>query len=108
MKLLDIQAHCFGLLAYGSAHLEGVKIIHNRPSSSLLQKQDTIKANVKSFDSIDKVMELICAAGKALGELPYETDGMWPKRLGYTSKAQRWVEKYTREFEQEQARSATV
>lgn len=113
LKLLDPKLCAerrLRLFAYGSGIVEGVEVMTHLQLFSLLREYGfPVNPHVASFDSIEKVIDYCATWEKKLAELPYETDGMVIKvddygqreRLGYTSKAPRWVVAY--KFEQEQA-----
>lgn len=113
LKLLDPKLCAerrLRLFAYGSGIVEGVEIkTHLQLLDLLRQYGFSVNPHVASFESIDEVIDYCVSWEKRLAELPYETDGMVIKvddyaqreRLGYTSKAPRWVVAY--KFEQEQA-----
>jgi len=98
------------LFAYEISSVEGVTIRTHLESLDLLRQYGfPVNAHIKSFDTIDDVIAYINTWEEKRHELPYETDGMVIKvndydqrqRLGYTSKAPRWVSAY--KFAAEQA-----
>src|SRR5262245_22647004 len=113
LKLLDPKQCAerrLRVFAYGSGAVDGLAIHSHEQLLKLLKDYGfPVIPHVMSFESIEEVIEYCNTWEKRLGDLPYETDGLVIKvddygqreRLGYTSKAPRWVVAY--KFEQEQA-----
>jgi DNA ligase (NAD+) len=98
------------LFTYGFGAVEGVEAMTHLESLVLLRKFGfPVNQHIESFDSIDAVIDYCNSWDKKRHDLPYETDGMVIKvndfnqreRMGYTSKAPRWVVAY--KFAAEQA-----
>jgi DNA ligase (NAD+) len=113
LKLLDprqaAQRH-LRLFTYSLGAIEGVDVMTHLDSLDLLRRYGfPVNPNVASFDGIEAVIKHCDAWADKRHELPYETDGMVIKvndfdqrqRLGFTSKAPRWMVAY--KFEAEQA-----
>ncbi|MGE3808696.1 MAG: NAD-dependent DNA ligase LigA [Gemmataceae bacterium] len=113
LKLLDPKLCAkrrLRLFSYGLGAADGVEFHSHRDALEQFRKWHfPVNPNVESFDDIAGVIEYAKQWEEKLGELPYETDGLVVKvdslaqreKLGYTSKAPRWVVAY--KFEQEQA-----
>lgn len=113
LKLLDPKLCAerrLRLFAYGSGAAEGVTIkSHQQLLKQLKEWGFPVNPHVAAFDDIQEVIDYCTSWTDKMADLPYETDGMVIKvddfdqreRLGYTSKAPRWVVAY--KFEQEQA-----
>jgi DNA ligase (NAD+) len=113
LKLLDPRAASqrrLRLFGYALGACEGVTVKTHLESLDLLKQYGfPINPNIKSFDTIDGVIEYCNSWADRRNDLPYETDGMVVKvndldqrrRLGTTSKAPRWVVAY--KFAAEQA-----
>jgi DNA ligase (NAD+) len=103
LKLLDPRqsaARRLQLFTYALGAVEGVEVHSHLESLALLRKFGfPVNPHIQDFDNIDKVIDYCDSWANRRAELPYETDGMVIKvndleqrqRLGYTSKAPRWV-----------------
>jgi DNA ligase (NAD+) len=113
LKLLDprmaAERH-LRLFAYSLGVVEGVDVMTHLDSLALLRRYGfPVNPNINSFDTIDAVIEHCNSWSDKRHALPYETDGMVIKvndfeqrqRLGFTSKAPRWMVAY--KFAAEQA-----
>ncbi len=113
LKLLDPKICAqrrLKLFVYGVGVHEGVQIDNHYDALKLLKKLGLpVNPHIKSFDSIDKVIEYCESWATKRNELPYDTDGLVIKvsdfdqrvRLGATAKSPRWVVAY--KFPAEQA-----
>jgi DNA ligase (NAD+) len=103
LKLLDprqcAQRH-LRLFTYALGVCEGVEVKTHLEALDLLRKMGfPVNPNIKSFDTIDKVIDYCHSWAEKRHDLPYDTDGMVVKvsdfrqqrRLGATSKSPRWV-----------------
>ncbi|HEV3238088.1 MAG TPA: NAD-dependent DNA ligase LigA, partial [Gemmataceae bacterium] len=91
------------LFAYGSGVIDGVDPRTHRELLELLRKYGfPVNPHIKSFDTIEGVIEYCNSWETKRHDLPYETDGMVIKvddfaqreTLGYTSKFPRWAMAY--------------
>jgi DNA ligase (NAD+) len=113
LKLLDPKLCAkrkLRMFVYALGATEGIEVKSHLESLDLLRRFGfTVNPNIKSFDTIEKVIEYCNSWADRRAELPYDTDGMvikvndlnQRKRLGMTSKAPRWVIAY--KFAAEQA-----
>jgi DNA ligase (NAD+) len=118
LKMLDPRLAAerrLRVFAYGQGAIEGVEINTHRELLDLLRRYGfPVNPHIASFDSIDDVLAYVNDWAGKRNELPYETDGLVIKvndfaqrqRLGYTSKAPRWVVAY--KFAAEQALSKVL
>src|SRR5262249_26226211 len=106
LKLLDPKQAAqrrLRLFAYGSGACEGIDLqTHQEMLAALRDFGFPVNPHIEICTTIDAVIEYCHSWEKRLGDLPYETDGLVIKvddfgqreRLGYTSKAPRWVVAY--------------
>jgi len=112
LKLLDPRQCAqrnLQLFAYSLGVVEGLTIKSQWEALEHLKEYGLpVNPHIAKFDSIDAMLEHITGWAERRHDLPYETDGMVIKvndfdqqrRLGYTSKAPRWVVAYKYEAEQ--------
>jgi DNA ligase (NAD+) len=113
LKLLDPQLcrqRHLRLFTYALGACKGVNVQTHLEALDLLRRYGfPVNPHIKSFASIDEVIEYCNSWADRRNTLPYDTDGMvikvndfaQRKRLGVTSKAPRWVVAY--KFAAEQA-----
>src|SRR4029077_2693653 len=113
LKLLDPKLSAqrrLRFFAYGIGAVQGVEMRSQLEMLDRLREFGfPVNAHIRHFDSIEAVIEYGNTWADRRGELPYDTDGLVIKvndfdqreRLGYTSKAPRWVAAY--KFAAEQA-----
>lgn len=91
------------LFTYALGARDGVEVKTHLQALHLLKEFSfPVNPNIESFDSIDDVLAYCESWADKRNELAYETDGMVIKvndfdqqqRLGYTSKAPRWIVAY--------------
>lgn len=113
LKLLDPQ-ECrkrrLRLFSYALGAFDGIEVKSHQESLMLLKEFGfPVNPHIKSFDTIDAVIEYCNSWEHKRNDLPYDTDGLvvkvddfsQRKRLGSTAKAPRWVVAY--KFAAEQA-----
>jgi len=106
LKLLDPRECArrrLRMFAYAIRLVDGLKVkTHNEALDVLKRFGFPVNPNTKAFGSIDEVLAYCESWASKRNELPYDTDGLVVKvndfeqrrRLGYTSKAPRWVVAY--------------
>src|SRR5262249_35821893 len=106
LKLLDPQ-ECrkrrLRLFTYALGAFEGIEVDTHLESLEVQKKFGfPVNPHIKSFDTIEAVVEYCNSWEHKRNELPYDTDGLVVKvndyaqrrRLGSTAKAPRWVVAY--------------
>jgi DNA ligase (NAD+) len=113
LKLLDSRLCAerrLRLFAYGLGATEGVTVKSHLEALDLLRRYGfPVNPHTASFEDIDAVIAFCLSWADRRHDLPYDTDGLVIKvsdfrqqqRLGWTSKAPRWVVAY--KFAAEQA-----
>ena len=103
LKLLDPRESArrrLRLFTYALGACEGIEVKSHVESLDLLRRFGfPVNPHIKSFDTIDAVIEYCESWHDKRNELPYDTDGLVIKvddfgqrrRLGMTSKSPRWV-----------------
>jgi DNA ligase (NAD+) len=106
LKLLDpkeCKKRRLRFLAYGLGKCEGCDIKSHLDALALLKRFGfPVSEHIRSFDSIDLVIDYCNSWATKRSDLPFETDGMvikvndfaQRKKLGMTSKSPRWVIAY--------------
>lgn len=106
LKLLDPKLCAerrLKLFAYALGAVDGVKPTTHQEALQLLRDFGfPVNPHIEIFDTIDKVIDYCNSWADRRNDLAYETDGMVIKvnnydqrrRLGFTSKAPRWVVAY--------------
>jgi DNA ligase (NAD+) len=103
LKLLDPRESAkrrLRLFTYALGACEGIEVKTHVESLDLLRRFGfPVNPHIKSFDTIDAVIDYCASWHDKRNELPYDTDGLVIKvddfgqrrRLGMTSKSPRWV-----------------
>jgi len=103
LKLLDPRESAkrrLRLFTYALGVCEGIEIATHEQGLALLRRFGfPVNEHIKSFDTIDAVIDYCQGWENKRNELPYDTDGLVIKvndfeqrrRLGVTSKSPRWV-----------------
>ena len=103
LKLLDLRESAkrrLRLFTYALGACEGIEVKTHVESLDILRRFGfPVNPHIKSFDTIDAVIEYCESWHDKRNELPYDTDGLVIKvddfgqrrRLGMTSKSPRWV-----------------
>lgn len=120
LKLLDPRQCAerkLRLFAYELGAVEKIEVNTHREALDLLKKFGfPVNPHIRSFDSMDEVIDYCQSWSEQRHDLPYETDGMVIKvndfdqrrRLGMTSKFPRWAQAYKFEAEQATTRLAKI